>query len=128
MIEKQIQVKKSELPEGWSLDAADFINKLIQNNPLNRLGYYGIYELKKHNWLDQVQWSKIEDRLFPASYVPRTPKIQRYAKLIQADIRNRRLTKENHSLLHSQEFQNLFADFHYKWDHDNDLDFNQKQS
>lgn len=29
IINKQVSVKKSELSEGWSLDAADFINKLI---------------------------------------------------------------------------------------------------
>lgn len=29
IIHKEISVKKSELSEGWSLDAADFINKLI---------------------------------------------------------------------------------------------------
>jgi len=25
---KQVQIKKSEVPEGWSLDAADLINKV----------------------------------------------------------------------------------------------------
>ena len=26
---KQVQVKKNEIPEGWSIEAADFINKVI---------------------------------------------------------------------------------------------------
>ena len=26
---KQINLKKSDLPEGWSMEAADFINKLL---------------------------------------------------------------------------------------------------
>jgi hypothetical protein len=25
---KQVQVKKNEIPEGWSIEAADFINKV----------------------------------------------------------------------------------------------------
>jgi serine/threonine protein kinase len=29
IFEKQVVLKKSDLPEGWSLEAADFINKLI---------------------------------------------------------------------------------------------------
>ena len=27
---KQIQVKKAEIPEGWSIEGADFINRVIQ--------------------------------------------------------------------------------------------------
>jgi hypothetical protein len=26
---KQIQVKKNEIPDGWSVEGADFINKVI---------------------------------------------------------------------------------------------------
>ena len=26
---KQVSIKRSELPNGWSLEAADFINKLL---------------------------------------------------------------------------------------------------
>ena len=29
IFEKQVVLKKADLPEGWSLEAADFINKLI---------------------------------------------------------------------------------------------------
>mgnify|MGYP000929521800 FL=1 len=25
---RQVQIKKNEIPEGWSLEAADFINKV----------------------------------------------------------------------------------------------------
>ena len=33
MLAKQVQLKKSEVPEDWSYEAADFINKLIQRKP-----------------------------------------------------------------------------------------------
>lgn len=49
-------MKKSELQEGWELEAADFINKLIKKNPKNRLGYYGIQDIRKHKWLQGIQW------------------------------------------------------------------------
>jgi hypothetical protein len=26
---KQVQIKKNEIPEGWSIEAADFVNKVI---------------------------------------------------------------------------------------------------
>ena len=38
IFEKQVQIKKHEIPEGWSLEAADFINRLLQRRPINRLG------------------------------------------------------------------------------------------
>ena len=29
ILAKQIQIKRTEIPEGWSLEAADFINKVL---------------------------------------------------------------------------------------------------
>ena len=43
---KQVQIKRSELPDGWSLEAADFINKCLQRKPGNRLGLNGPSEVK----------------------------------------------------------------------------------
>lgn len=33
ILTKQIQIKKYEIPEGWSMAAADFINKCLQRKP-----------------------------------------------------------------------------------------------
>ena len=30
IMNKQVQIKKGEVPHGWSIEAADFINKMIQ--------------------------------------------------------------------------------------------------
>jgi len=38
IFEKQVFITRSEIPEGWSIEAADFINKLIQRKPALRLG------------------------------------------------------------------------------------------
>jgi hypothetical protein len=29
MIEEQVCIKKSDLPDGWSMEAADFVNKIL---------------------------------------------------------------------------------------------------
>jgi len=29
VIDKQVQIKKHEIPEGWSLESADFFNKCL---------------------------------------------------------------------------------------------------
>lgn len=42
MLAKQAQIKPSEIPDGWSFEAADFINRLIQRKPESRIGFHGI--------------------------------------------------------------------------------------
>jgi protein kinase A len=59
-MEKKTKVKESDLPQDWSLDSADFINKLIMKSNLNRLGYYGAKEIKSHSWMKGVNWKKFE--------------------------------------------------------------------
>jgi len=49
-------VSKSDVPRGWSLEAADFINRLIQRKREARLGYNGIDEIKRHPWLNSINW------------------------------------------------------------------------
>lgn len=66
--ENQIQIKKSDLPEGWSLESADFINKLIQRKDKNRLGFNGIEELKAHPWLQNFPWQKLENRVIHSPF------------------------------------------------------------
>ncbi len=56
MLAKQAQLRESEVPEQWSYQAADFINKLLKRKPQNRLGYTGIQELKNHPWLSGINW------------------------------------------------------------------------
>lgn len=53
ILAKQIQIKQEEIPEGWSVEAADFVNKvrsiqLIQRKPVNRLGLNGPDDVKNH--------------------------------------------------------------------------------
>ena len=40
--EKQIIIPKRDIPDGWSIEAADFVNKLLQRKPVQRLGWAGI--------------------------------------------------------------------------------------
>ena len=54
-----VQIKKSEIPEGWSQEFADFTNKLLEKNIDNRLGSKGINELKNHPWLKYYDWKNL---------------------------------------------------------------------
>ena len=70
ILAKQVQIKKNELPYGWSLEAADFANKLIQRKPVNRLGLNGPDEVKDHPWFKGFQWEKLLNKELLAPYVP----------------------------------------------------------
>ena len=63
-------MKKSDLPEGWSMEAADFINKTLQRKPANRLGLNGPNEVKAHIWLSEVDWQGIADKRVAAPFKP----------------------------------------------------------
>lgn len=67
---KQIQIKRDEVPENWSLEAADFINKLIQRKPVNRLGLNGPDEVKNHPWLRDFDWNKLSNRTLTSPFIP----------------------------------------------------------
>ena len=56
ILAKQAIIKKSEIPEGWSMEAADFVNKLLQRRPMMRLGWSGPEELRNHPWLSGFPW------------------------------------------------------------------------
>jgi len=47
------------VPPNWSAEAVDFVNRLIQRKPSNRLGNNGGYEIKLHPWFKNFPWSKL---------------------------------------------------------------------
>ena len=75
MLKNPVYVKENEIPEGWSYDAADFINKLITIAPAKRLGYNGFDEVKNHPWLQDVEWEKILNHSFIPTIKPVKDKI-----------------------------------------------------
>jgi protein kinase A len=56
MFNKDTTITKKNLPVGWSIEAADFVNKLLNRKPTNRLGFNGPSEVKNHVWLKNVDW------------------------------------------------------------------------
>ena len=46
MLSKQALIKQSELPDDWSASSMAIFNKLLQRNPLNRLGTNKISDIK----------------------------------------------------------------------------------
>jgi serine/threonine protein kinase len=61
-------IKKDCIPDGWSIEAADFANRLLHRNPQNRLGSNGMGEIKTHPWLKGFPWDKLERRQLISPY------------------------------------------------------------
>ena len=87
IVAKQVALKKSDIPEGWSMDGADFINKLIQRKQTNRLGFNGPHEVKNHAWLRDVNWQKLFEKSLPAPFKPPEDEENFDSRSAQADFR-----------------------------------------
>lgn len=77
ILDYQQQIKKDEIPEEWSLEAADFVNRLLQRKPNNRLGVNGPLEVKNHVWLKTFPWEKLKKGEFMPPFEP--PKVYLYS-------------------------------------------------
>ena len=70
MFNKDITIRKSNLPSGWSIEGADFVNKLLNRKPTNRLGFNGPSEVKGHIWLKNIDWQAIIEKRIKAPIIP----------------------------------------------------------
>ena len=70
ILAKQVMIKAHEIPNGWSKEAADFINNLIQRKPNARLGYKGINEIKQHQWFNGLNWKDLYNMKIEAPFIP----------------------------------------------------------
>jgi serine/threonine protein kinase len=124
VLARQVQLTRAEVPQGWSFEAADFINKLIQRKPLNRLGLNGPQEIKAHPWLQSFPWSKLYAKELPAPFLPSRTEDNFDARLHLnndpwKDAESEAM-QQGLALLRQLETQNLFAGYFY--------DVDQKQS
>jgi serine/threonine protein kinase len=71
IINKEINIKVSEVPPGWSIEAADLITRLLKRRPQHRLGKNGIHEVKDHSWLKDVEWAKLYKKELMSPFIPK---------------------------------------------------------
>ena len=69
-MKKDFVLTKKDLPQGWSIDSADFINKLLKKQPNLRLGSRGIDEIKSHSWLKYFNWKDLYLHKMTPPFVP----------------------------------------------------------
>lgn len=70
ILAKQVKVDENLLPNGWSVEAARFCNKLLKRKPQHRLGFGGMQEVKNHAWLQDMNVEKITKFEAKSPFVP----------------------------------------------------------
>lgn len=85
ILAKQVIIKSEEVPRGWSQNAVDFINSLIQRKPSRRLGYNGIHEIFEHPWFEGFDWKSLESKRMTPPFVPNIKNVFEYLKSITED-------------------------------------------
>ena len=70
IISKQAKIEREDIPDDWSMEAVDFINRLLLRKAKKRLGYNGIHELKNHTWMKDVDWEKLSEKKIEPPFVP----------------------------------------------------------
>jgi len=71
IMSKQVQIKEVDKPQDWTDEAIDFVNKLIQRKPSNRLGLKGPTEVKEHPWLKDFDWTTLYKKKMKAPFLPK---------------------------------------------------------
>lgn len=66
IVSHQPFIDQTNLPRSWSMNAALFINKLIQRNPKHR--FYSSDEIKKHSWFDNFNWSDLMNKTMKSPF------------------------------------------------------------
>jgi len=117
ILAKQVQIKRNEIPEGWSLEAADFVNRLIQRKPMNRLGLEGPSEVKSHPWLQNFPWDKLYNKELIAPFIPNEEELEMKQSMgspnMNFDDEDSDVLKQNAILLRRNSIQGLFNGYNY---------------
>ena len=113
MTAKQVHIKLSDVPNGWSEDAADFLNRLLLRKPDVRLGSKGIEEIKQHPWLKYFPWDTLYQKQIEAPFIPE-PKDnfdKYYCECIDKINIDTKMRYEHYRS--SSKYKNMFVNFTY---------------
>ena len=126
MMNNPIQLNFNDINEGWSKESIDFINKLLKQEPENRIGYRGIKELKNHLWLRYYPWDMLYKKNLPSPFIPESK--DNFDKSYCES--NDEITKETklryEEILNEGNYNDAFIKFYYNKD-ENEINSNNKE-
>ena len=116
IIATQFIIPKDKIPEGWSYDAADFINKLLQKKPANRLGLRSAKEVKEHPWIKKYPWNDLYNKKIIPTFKP--PQGDNFDKKYcnQEEKLNASMKAKYEKYLYDPNYANAFDNFDFYGD------------
>ena len=114
MMIKQIFLEKDNIPSGWSIIAADFINRLLLRKDTNRLGFYNDLEVKNHPWLRNINYNDLINYRIESPFIPRRNHDnydKRYCREVEQIGINTNLRYEEYR--NNERYYDLFEGFTY---------------
>jgi len=123
ILNTRINLKENNIPENFSIEVADFINRLLKRKNNQRLGSRGIEEIKNHEWLEDVDWQCIEEKNIDLTNLPFIPVLKDHDKNILENLNDNKKIKKYNNILEKLNRESYFINFYYKFD---DLDRKKK--
>ena len=111
ILARQIMIKNHEIPNGWSKEAADFINNLIQRKPNMRLGYKGINQIKTHKWFNRFSWEDLYNMKIEAPFIPSDDDNYDANICTKEDIINNESIERLNKIMLSNEYKTCFKNY-----------------
>ena len=114
VLQKQAKIEEDDIPEGWSNESVDFINKCLKRKECRRLGYKnGVTELKSHQWFEGFDWEGLYNKIMQAPFVPK--KAGNYdKKYCEGDEKISDKTLERYqTYLNKKNFKHIFDGYTY---------------
>jgi len=112
IIAKQVKINKNDLEQGWSIESAECINKMLQRKPIKRLGYHGAKEVKEHIWFKNYNWKDLYHKRMESPFIPNGEDNFDF-KYCNAVINPGVNTKERYEeILNSESYRTKFFDYY----------------
>ena len=110
---KQVQIKAEDAPFGWSMESVDFINKLLQRKPINRLGYRGPSEVKEHIWFKNYDWKNLYLMKLKAGFLPKIDDNIDHRYCNAPDKIGINTQERYHNIMNEPKYKETFLEFKY---------------
>ena len=119
ILNKKINLDEKNMKKNlkFSMDAADFINKLLKKKNKQRLGSRGIDEIKNHKWLDDIDWINIEYKNIDTNDIGilKILKRNQISNNNIEDINFKSIIDKYSSILNKINKENIFKDFYFNY-------------
>ena len=113
MMAHQAQIKRQEIPDGWSLQGADCINRMLQRKPMNRLGVHGAQEVKEHAWFNDFNWKELYNMKMESPFIPRNTDNFDYKYCNQLEKIGLQTQERYRLILERDDYETVFNDYFY---------------